>query len=523
MDVLFINPGNAKNIYQDLAEDYSAIETPTWSLLLAQSCRSVGYEVDILDVNAERLGEEEAVNRIKSLNPRLVCFVVYGQNPNSGTVNMSGTVKLAKAIKNSGFTSPVSIVGSHVQALPYETLEREKDVDFIFTNEAVYALWNVLKLDNMADVEQLKSVRGLGIRLNGKVHLTFPERIVPASRMDIDLPGYAWDLLPYKEKPLDLYRAHFWHAEYDHDKRTPFAAIYTSLGCPFKCGFCMINILNRNDNDPIGDAANYSKMRFWSPEFIIQEFDKLVGMGVKTLRISDEMFLLNKKYYVPLCKLLKERGYGDILAMWAYSRVDTIKNPENLKLLKEAGIKWLGIGIESADPNIRLEVTKGKFENLDIREVIKKVQDADLGVIANYLFGLAGDNMESMQKTLDLSLELNTIAWNGYAVMALPGSKVYKEAIKAGHELPSDYIGYSFHSYETKPLPTEYLTPAQILKFRDEAWMKYHTHPPFLDKIEKMHGKRIRQNIEDMAKIKLKRKILGDRLDRYPLIEIPIR
>jgi hypothetical protein len=116
--------------------------------------------------------------------------------------------------------------------------------------------------------------------------------------------------------------------------------------------------------------------------------------------------------------------------------------------------------------------------------------------------------MESMQKTLELSLELNTIAWNGYAVMALPGSRVYKDAIKAGHELPNDYIGYSFHSYETKPLPTEHLTPEQILKFRDEAWTKYHTHLPFLDMMEKKHGKRIRQNIEDMAKIKLKRKIL---------------
>ena len=94
--------------------------------------------------------------------------------------------------------------------------------------------------------------------------------------MDIDLPGYAWDLLPYKNKPLDLYRAHFWHAEYNHDKRTPFAAIYTSLGCMFKCDFCMINILNRDDNDEIGEAANYSKMRFWSPEFIIKEFDKLI-------------------------------------------------------------------------------------------------------------------------------------------------------------------------------------------------------------------------------------------------------
>ena len=493
MDVLFINPGNAKNIYQDLAEDYSAIETPTWSLLLAQSCRSVGYEVGILDANAERLTEEQVSNKVNELNPRLVCFVVYGQNPNSGTVNMSGTVKLAKAIKNSGFKSPISVVGSHVQALPYETLEREDDLDFIFINEGVYSLWNVLKLDDIGDIEHLKTVNGLGIRVNGKVRLTAPERIVPHERMDQDLPGYAWDLLPFKEKPFDLYRAHFWHAEYDHDKRTPFAAIYTSLGCPFKCSFCMINIINRDDEDPVGDAANYSKMRFWSPEFIIKEFDKLVELGVKTLRISDEMFLLNKKYYVPLCKLLKERGY-----------------PKNLELLKEAGIKWLGIGIESADPSVRLEVTKGKFENIDIREVIEKVHDAGLGVIANYLFGLTGDNMESMQKTLDLSLELNTIAWNGYAVMALPGSKVYKDAIQSGFELPNDYIGYSFHSYETKPLPTKYLTPAQILKFRDDAWMKYHTHPPFLEKMEKLHGKKIRQNIEDMTKIKLKRKILGD-------------
>ena len=479
-------------------------------MLLAQSCRSVGYDVGILDANAERLTEEEVSNRVKDLNPRLVCFVVYGQNPNSGTVNMSGTVTLAKAIKDSGFKSPISVVGSHVQSLPYETLEREKDLDFIFINEGVYSLWNVLKLDDIGDIDHLRTVNGLGIRVNGKVRLTAPERIVPHERMDQDLPGYAWDLLPFKEKPFDLYRAHFWHAEYDHDKRTPFAAIYTSLGCPFKCSFCMINIINRDDSDPVGDAANYSKMRFWSPQFIIKEFDKLVELGVKTLRISDEMFLLNKKYYVPLCELLKERGYGDILSMWAYSRVDTIRDPKNLKLLKEAGIKWLGIGIESADPDVRLEVTKGKFENIDIREVIGKVHDAGLGVIANYLFGLTGDNMESMQKTLDLGLELNTIAWNGYAVMALPGSKVYKDAIKAGFELPNDYIGYSFHSYETKPLPTEHLTPAQILKFRDDAWMKYHTHPPFLEKMEKLHGKKIRQNIEDMAKIKLKRKILGD-------------
>ena len=63
LDVLFINPGNHKAIYQDLAKDYSAIETPTWSLLLSQSIRSVGFSVGILDVNAERLSEKDAVTK----------------------------------------------------------------------------------------------------------------------------------------------------------------------------------------------------------------------------------------------------------------------------------------------------------------------------------------------------------------------------------------------------------------------------------------------------------------------------
>jgi radical SAM superfamily enzyme YgiQ (UPF0313 family) len=89
-----------------------------------------------------------------------------------------------------------------------------------------------------------------------------PERIVPTHLMDTDLPGYAWDLLPKKDRPLDLYRSPLWHAEYQEDHRTPYAAIQTSLGCNFGCSFCMINILNRNDDAEIGVASNYKGMRF---------------------------------------------------------------------------------------------------------------------------------------------------------------------------------------------------------------------------------------------------------------------
>lgn len=510
-DVLFINPGNHEEIYQGLSNKYSAIETPTWALLLAQSCRSKGYTVEILDVSAERLSLEQATQRVQEKAPRLICFVVYGQNPNAGTVNMSGTVKLSTAIKEAGISIPIAVCGSYVQALPVKTLEEEPSIDMVFTNEGVYALHRLLRED-LSDSRSWTQIKGIGFRKEGKPYLTPAEKVVPQEKMDIDLPGYAWDLLPYRKKPLDLYRSPLWHAEYIEEKRSPYAALYTSLGCSFKCSFCMINIINRSDNDPIGVASNYSQMRFWSPGFIIQEFDQLVEMGVRTLRISDEMFLLNQKYYVPLCQLLKERGYGKELNMWAYSRVDTVRKPENLKLVREAGIRWLCLGIENGNKKIRLQATKGHFEDVDIRDVVKKVHEADIEIIANYLFGLPGDTMETMQQTLDLSLELCTLAWNAYAVMALPGSFLYKEALAKGYDLPTDYTEFSFHSYHTKPLPTEQLTPAQILRFRDEAWSKYHRSLPFLNKVERKYGGTARHNIEEMTTVKLKRKICGDPL-----------
>ena len=506
MDILFITPGNASGIYQNLANDYAAIEPPTWALLLAESCRSVGYKVGLIDINAEQLDKDEVINRINTFQPRLICFIVYGQNVNAGTVNMSGATFMSKYIKENNINIPISYIGSYVQALPIKAMNDEQSIDFAFTNEGVYALRNILSRPDF--INELKDIKGIVWRDNNTPKINPSEIIVPNEKMDTDLPGYAWDLLPYKEKPLDLYRAPMWHAEYDQDKRSPYAAIQTSLGCQFGCDFCMINILNRNNEDEIGVAGNYSNMRYWSPEFIIKEFDKLVELGVYTIKITDEMFLLNRKYYVPLCELLRDREYGNKLRMWAYSRIDTIRRPDLLKLVREAGIKWLALGIESGDKTVRLEVSKGKFEDVDINKVIQHVHDADIEVMANYIFGLPGDNKESMQKTLDLSKELCTFGWNAYAAMALPGSKLYKEAITKGIPLPDTYEGFSFHGYNTFPLPTETLTAAEVLEFRDKAFDEYHSYPPFLEKIKNKFGSIAVDNINKMLQIKLTRKII---------------
>ena len=505
LDVVFVNPGNAGVIYQGLADKISAIEPPTWALLLAESCRSKGFKVSILDANAEKLTLEEQISHLSELNPKLIVFVVYGQNVNAGTVNMSGAIQLSNEIKSQFPEQAISFIGSYVQALPKKALEDEPSIDFCFTNEGVYALWEVLEKPNFA-AETLDNIKGIAFRTkSGGIKINPASQIVPSSRMDQDLPGYAWDLLPFKEKPLDLYRAPLWHANYDENKRSPYAAIQTSLGCNFGCSFCMINIINRNDDKEIGVASEYKGMRFWSTEFVIKQFDILNQLGVKTIKITDEMFLLYKKHYVPLCTELATKSYSKDLLMWSYSRIDTVTDPEFLKIVRSAGIQWLALGIESADKSVRLEVTKGKFEDVDIEKVVNQVQNAGINVMANYIVGLPGDTQESMQKTFDFSLKLNTAGWNMYAAMALPGSELYKSALDNHMDLPQNYSEFSFHSADTFPLRTEKLSGGEILKFRDQCFNNYHSSPNFMKLIQEKFGLEAINSIHKSLKYKMKR------------------
>ena len=133
IDVCFLIASSSKKSYQKLSESYAAIEPPTWALLLAQSCRSINFKVDIIDANAENLSNDQVLNKINELNPKIVCLVVYGQNVNAGTANMSGAIDITNFLKTNKILCPVAFIGSHVQALPVATLKKEKNIEELDT------------------------------------------------------------------------------------------------------------------------------------------------------------------------------------------------------------------------------------------------------------------------------------------------------------------------------------------------------------------------------------------------------
>lgn len=495
LDILFIHPNTAHRVYQELSNDFSAIEPPVWAGMLASHCRNRGYSVDILDCEALRLSDADSVARIKDAKPRAACFVVYGQQPSASSQNMAGSVAVAELLKDAAPEIKIIFVGGHVAALSREVLERHPGIDFVCQNEGVYTI-STLLATNLKD--DLGKVLGLGYREGGKAVLNAPSPIVAKADLPRDLPGVAWDLLPMKN-----YRTSLWHSYPNGSKRQPFASIYTSLGCPMKCSFCMINIINRQENEFSDESAVF---RYWEPEHIIKDFDYFASQGITNVKIADELFVLNPGHFMNVCRLIIERGHK--FNIWCYSRVDTVKD-RYLETLKGAGVNWLALGIESGNASVRKDVTKGGFEDVNIRDVVKKIRDHGINVIANYIFGLPEDDMASMKMTLDLAREMNTEEANFYSAMAYPGSPLHGMARKEGWKLPDSYSGFSQHSFDTQPLPTRHLGADQVLAFRDEAWMKYHADPKFLSLLKEKFGQTAVDETLKSTKIKLKRKILN--------------
>jgi len=502
IDILFVHPNASKIIYQDLSKSAAAIEPPIWAAMLASHVRVNNRSAEILDCEAEGLDYEKSAKKILEYKARVICFVVYGQQPSASAQNMEGASKVAGLVKDYDSQSKILFVGGYIAALPKKTLQDELAVDFVCTNEGVYTISNLLELKDF-ETSNLKKISGLGYRDGNQIVLNQPSSIVPKKNLEDDLPGMAWDLLPSFEN----YRTAGWHSWTNDAKTERFAALYTSLGCPYKCSFCMINIINRVNNEDHISSQDSNVFRWWNPEFIIKQFDYFAENNVRNIKIADELFVLNPNHFLKICNLIIERGYD--FNIWAYSRIDTCK-PKFLEILKKAGVVWLGLGIENPSNIIRKEVHKDAFKDVRILDVMKEMQNHGINVAANYIFGLPHETQESMQFTLDFALEAKSEMANFYSAMAYPGSPLYLQASKNGTKLPSTYSGYSQHSYDTQNLPSDHLPPEEILKFRDYAWNKFHTDKGYLSLLENKFGLNARKNLENTTKIKLKRKLLGD-------------
>jgi radical SAM superfamily enzyme YgiQ (UPF0313 family) len=494
-DLVVVNPASRTQVYQSLGAHLSAIEPPVWAGLLTTFIRLKGFAVELVDAEAHDLTPRQVAERVSELDPLLTVVVVYGHQPSASTQNMPAASQVCNALKEWAPESKVLLLGGHVAALPEQTLREEK-ADFVSGGEGPYTVQGLLQALRLPQ-PNYSQVPDLWYREDDAVRHTPPSPLV--KELDREMPQLPWDLLP-----MEKYRAHNWHC-LGNLERQPYAAFYTTLGCPYRCTFCCIQAPFKGGEKALGYKDSVNSYRFWSPRSVVDQIGALVERyGVRNIKIADEMFVLNPRHVSAVCDLIIERGYD--LNIWAYARVDTVKDGM-LDKLRRAGFNWLAFGIEAASERVRGDVQKG-FGQEEIYKTIEAVRKAGINVIGNYIFGLPEDDLNTMQQTLDMAMDLNCEFANFYSAMAYPGSQLYRVALKEGWPLPSAWSGYSQHSVDTLPLPTKYLTAAEVLRFRDHAFEVYFTSSRYLDKVTQKFGAAAAQHIQGMASHRLVRRHL---------------
>ena len=324
--------------------------------------------------------------------------------------------QIGKSIKQFAPGSPPIVVGGpHVSVARQDVLS-ESWVDFAVYGEGeipLLALVHLIEKHGHTDPKQLRKIDGLIFR-DGDEVLTNP----PQARIkDIDsLP-----LPPYDLFPMESYESH---------------SLVTSRGCPFACAYC-------------ASAAIFG--RNWiakTPQRIIEEIEDLIAKwGKKPFHIVDDTFNLKTERVKEFCRLLIDK---EINIQWGALGIRADKTDTRmLRLMKESGCHSVGVGIESANPQVLKNVGKGETIE-QIVEGVKRIRKAQIKVGASFMIGNPGDTPKTITQSITLAKSLGLNSFRFYMAVPFPNTKLWDFVEQHGQFLRKDYE--NFHDYSEEPL-----------------------------------------------------------------------
>ncbi|MFA5147345.1 MAG: radical SAM protein [Candidatus Omnitrophota bacterium] len=468
-DLLLVNPANRISQFGGISE-YATVAPPLGIAMVAAFARREGYSVDILDAEAEEWSVEKTVEEICRRGPMLVGLTAF-------TTKMTAAGDILKALKREAPYMKTMIGGHHPSALPERTL-REEGADFVIEGEGYRPVTGLLRA--MKDGKRAFPINGVWTRDGGRI---VSRPAAPLADID-ELPLPAWDLLP-----MGKYRAHHWQC-WGMGRQSSFALVFTSLGCPFQCSFCSVNVV-----------YGRRRVRYKTVSRVMEDFEVLADkFRIKHIEIIDDTFTLDRDRVIAICDSLIERRYD--LNMWCFARTDTV-DPGMLERMKRAGINWVFLGIEAGNEKILNGVFK-KQNLAQIKDAVDAIHGAGISIGGNYVFGLPDDDHDTMKETLDLAQELNLEWANFFISMAYPGTAIYEDAVRNSC-VPERWEQYGFFAPNARPTPTKHLSGEEILRFRDEAFEKYFSNARYLDMIRGKFGPETADYVTDMLKRKIKR------------------
>lgn len=249
-----------------------------------------------------------------------------------------------------------------------------------------------------------------------------------------------WDLVDLKKYVLPL-------------SGWPFCLVNASSGCPYSCSFCI----------------NTEKKVFLRPiENLFEELNFLISSGIKDLIFFSDNFTYDKEWVSELCDAMRPLKMN----WYCNSRVDTFDAAVAGKM-KEAGLKMVSFGIESADKALLAKCGKGITPQQSM-QAVRTAKKTGLLTFGHFVIGLEGDTEDTINNTIDFSLRLPLDFAAFYIATPFPGTPIYKG--KKGEWEDYHYSrNHRFSQLQAKAYRRFYLRPRMVKHTLKHGWQSIHS------------------------------------------------
>lgn len=378
-------------------------------------------------------------------------FDVVGVTATTPLINEAW--EMAEAAKRRGKYTILG--GAHLTIMPMESVEEKPFVDFVAVGEAEDTLLELADDLEGTGGRNLGDIDGLIWRRDGIPVMNSP-RI-----LDNNL-----DRFPYPAH--DLFKIdRYTNLQPLTDGLDPNArsfTIMTSRGCPYKCNFC---------SKPVtGDT-----WRARSVEDVIGEWRWLVEeLHATEIGVTDDIWNLQLDRAKELCRRLIEEGLNTVPWVTVHGMKVNHTDLELFQLMKAAGCRRVGFGVESGDDYILKKVIK-KSQTVDmVREAFKNAKAAGLQTMGFFIFGNPHETAETMDKTIELALELDPDLANFMIAAPFPGTRMYETIERHGNIFSHDWKDFAIHEQKARFEMGE-LTADLVEAKWHEAYRRFYLRP----------------------------------------------
>jgi radical SAM superfamily enzyme YgiQ (UPF0313 family) len=444
MKVLLISPPTSfEQIYGEWDLTGLDTHTPPLGLLhIASYIREAGHDPAILDLLTIPRDFKKITEHILTEDPDVVGLSAM-------TINCLNADKIARALRDKGFTAPIVIGGAHVSAVPVETLKRFEAIDYGVIGEGEITFLDLLtSLQNNSPVN---GIAGLVWRDKGQQIVINSPR-PPIENLDM-LPLPAWDL-------LDGFPAKYPHSLLE-SKRIPAAAIMTSRGCPFDCTFC--------DHRVFG-----SKVRHFSADYTLAMIRHLIEQyGVRDLMVLDDNFLVHTKKLMAICDAMIAEKLD--LTWYCIAHAKSVSEEKATKI-RETGCWFIELGIESGNDDILKSIKKNtsKAEFARAATVAKK---AGLMIKGNFIFGFPGETRETLEETIRFALDSDIHLFQQNFLTVWPGCEIYDDLSKVTAEYEYYQTDWSQLAHQRVTFVPKGMTKQDLVRASKDANRRFYLRP----------------------------------------------